>query len=372
MEDRPEKGSGPGAGVGRTPLGSDVVMHRSPAIERQSPFGSALANVLRRQVPGLSEIHWFRTDWQRGGALTGYASLCLQGQTEALGRPMAASNGSPAAGSVPAPDSPAAHTPQAFQVPVVVKFPVPPCERFWLVHLQEHDDVAPRVFAHGETLGGYDMAWVVMERLWHGPLGVAWSGQEFTLLVEAAVRFYRAAAEVPLTVEPAEKDWHAILRQSRQNVREHGLSHGQRWNQALKRVGKKLPRWLDIWTGRTVDTWCHGDLHFGNALTRVPPPHGPALLIDFARTTPGHWVEDAVYLEHLFWPYPQRLGHHRLSSMIARERKRLNLPVGEDWPRLAQIKRSLLAMSVPAILEHDGDPQHADAALQVLENDVGT
>ena len=58
------------------------------------------------------------------------------------------------------------------------------------------------LYAHGEALGGYDMAWVVMERLPHGPLGAAWNGQQFDLLIEAAGRFYQAAQQITAAGPP--------------------------------------------------------------------------------------------------------------------------------------------------------------------------
>ena len=42
----------------------------------------------------------------------------------------------------------------------------------------------------------------------------------------------------------------------------------------------------------------------------------------------------------------------------------------EDWPKLAQIYRGLLALCTPAILRFVGDPHHVQAALEVLEAEV--
>ncbi|MCE9591569.1 MAG: aminoglycoside phosphotransferase family protein [Planctomycetes bacterium] len=304
----------------------------------ESPFGAALEPVLRQVCEDrLSAINWFRTDWQRGGALTGYATW---------------------------------HDPAGPPVPVVAKLPVPPCERQWLTRLQRHEDITPRVYAEGEALGGYDMAWVVMERLPHGPLGHAWNGAEFDLIVQAIGRFYLAASHVPLEGEPVHKDYEKIFKAARENIRQRDVTNGQRWTQALKAAHRKLSDWLRVWNRRPIDGWCHGDLHPANAMTRAAPPHGPSLLLDFAQTHVGHWVEDAVYLEHVFWARRQRLGGRKLCSLIAHERKRLGLSVDPDWPRYAGIKRALLAMSVPANLTLDGDPLHVQAALEVLETEV--
>ena len=76
------------------------------AANPQEPFGANLEPALLEATDHrLSAIRWFRTDWQRGGALTGYAKY-----REEDGRDQA----------------------------VVVKLPVPPGERQWLVRLVEY------------------------------------------------------------------------------------------------------------------------------------------------------------------------------------------------------------------------------------------
>ena len=106
-------------------------------------------------------------------------------------------------------------------------------------------------------------------------------------------------------------------------------------------------------------------------MTRTEPPGGPALLFDFAHTRVGHWVEDGVYFEHLYWARRDKLDGRKLCKALAQERKRRGLPVDQDWSRYAEIKRALLAMSTPAVLDLDGDRAHVAAALEVLEREVG-
>ncbi len=287
----------------------------------------------------LSAVRWFRTDWQRGGALTGYATYCDESDQEQ---------------------------------PVVVKMPVGPGEQQWLRRISETSDVVPRVWAWGQALGGYDLAWVVMEQLHHGPLSAAWAGKEFELLVEAVVRFYAAAQAFPVDQPPKEKDWPQLLDKARQSVRRHNLSNGQRWSKALKKANRKLKAWQAAWDGRPTDQWCHGDLHLANAMTRVPCPGGPAVLLDFALTHPGHWVEDAIYLEHLYWAQRDKLHGYNITKQIARQRKQMGLAVSKDWPQLANAYRALLAMATPATLHSDGNPRHLQAALEMLENIIET
>jgi len=304
-------------------------------------FGTELEPVLRQACDGrLSAVQWFRTDWQRGGALTGHATYCPPD-----GQPREA----------------------------VVKLPIPPGERYWLDALQPRPDVVPTVFQHDEQLNGYDLAWVVMEALPHGPLGPTWQGAEFDLLTEAAGRFYEAT-ETLVSPEPdgAQRDraWAALLELAQKQVRSGAVPDGKAWKQALKQAGQKLDGWLERWRQRPIEQWRHGDLHLANAMTRQPPPLGPALMLDLAEVRPGHWVEDAVYFEHLYWAAPERLAGRKLVKQIAHERKRLGLPLDPDWSELAKLKRALLAMATPARLNQDGNPRQLAAALEVLQQYV--
>jgi Ser/Thr protein kinase RdoA (MazF antagonist) len=310
-----------------------------PEDAAMQPFGAMLAPVLLDLCEGkLSDIHWFRTDWQRGGALTGYATWT---------------------------DDQGSHD-------AVVKFPVPPTERRWLVQLSS-DDVTPRVFAHGSELGGYDLAWIVMERLRHGPLGKAWGEQAYDLIADAAANFYARARLIPMGDPPPPRDWAALLKRSRQSISKDTIDHSQRWRQALKAAGKRLPEWLSLWNARDTGTWCHGDLHPGNAMSRTPAPNaegpseGSAVLIDLACVRPGHWVEDAVYLEHLYWSAPQSLHGAKPVKLIAKRLHDYGLTPGHNWPDLANIYRALLAMSAPANRHADLGSGHTAAALKVLE-----
>ncbi len=311
-------------------------------------MGSELASAVQRACGGaLSKVSWFRTDWQRGGALTGYATFDT-------------GSGEPA--------------------DVVVKLPARPRERLWLerLQLQESDErppCVPRLFAHGDAVNGYDLVWLVMERLPHGPLGTAWGGREFDLTIEAIGRFYERCEAYENQHEHREPDWVKVLERARRKVHDRALAEEQRWKQALRGAGRSMDGWLKAWDARERSCWCHGDLHLGNAMSPHPHDHAEyttphAVLLDLAEMHSGHWVEDAVYFEHLYWAQRDRLGGRKLCSMLAKQRRQHGLAVCEDWPRLAEIKRALLAMAVPAMLEHDGDRSHVRAALEVLEHAV--
>jgi hypothetical protein len=309
-----------------------------PGASTTNPFGAGLESALIRACDDrLSDLHWFRTDWQRGGALTGYGRFADGEKT----------------------------------VDIVAKLPVVPRELYWLRRLQpdEHDagEITPRLLAGGDQLNGYDLAWVVMERLVHGPLGPMWRGAELDLLIDAAGRFYRAARNVPPDATIRQEDWPDILRRARRKLRDHDVADEQHWNKAIKALQRKLDDVLAAWNRRDATHWCHGDLHLANAMTRNHPPEGPAFLFDFAEVHLGHWVEDAVYLEHLFWGREDRLAGRKLVKAIADQRKAHGLKRSPDWPQLAHIRRALLAAACPAYLGHQGDPIHLAGALNVLD-----
>lgn len=91
------------------------------------------------------------------------------------------------------------------------------------------------------------------------------------------------------------------------------------------------------------------------------------MLLDLAEVHPGHWVEDAVYLERLYWMRPDALKGVKPVSLIARARKKHNLDTSDDYQRLADIRRVLMASCAPAFLQSEGHPRYLEAALGVLE-----
>jgi len=218
----------------------------------------------------------------------------------------------------------------------------------------------------------YDQGWLeqLTQRYAYHAARSRLAEQGFDLVAEAAGRFYGVASRYPVEGKSREQDWEAVTKLARERVKTHKISQGQRWKEVLKKASKKLSKWIELWRSRPREDWCHGDLHLGNAMTRSPAPDGPALLFDFALTRRGHWVEDAVYFEHLFWARPDRLEGRNLCKLVSQARKAQGLPVGSDWAQLAAVRRAFLAISVPADLEHHSDPAQLDAALAVLEQQM--
>ncbi|HMN41428.1 MAG TPA: phosphotransferase [Phycisphaerales bacterium] len=302
----------------------------------------------------LSRVEWFHSEWQAGGAATGLATFELPGGT---------------------------------RTDAVVKVPVGPSEHRWTAllgggesggpsshHAAPLCEYTPRVLACGTELGGYDLAWLVIERLDGTPRAASPSEHDVRGLLAAAAAFYAAAAKArPITEAepPPLKDWEKLISKGREIIRNHGIAEEQRWNQAIHAVQRALPGILSRWRARPINTWCHGDLHFGNALRRRGSrPDEPCVLIDFALVHPGHWIEDAVYLERLYWAKPELLHGIKPVSELARLQREAGTLGQEDYSMLANIRRVLMAASVPAFLLHEGHPRYVHAALEVLEKFV--
>lgn len=304
-------------------------------------LAASLAPVLCEAVDGtLEDISWFKADWQRGGAATATATY-----TPTAGQP----------------------------APVVIKLPVVGRELTWTRRLQPPDGtddpqlVIPRLFASGSELGGYDLTWLVIERFPFGPLGLKWNENHIPRIVEAAARFHKATAPHEINQPPRTEDWHALIGKARENARINELPEQQRWNTVLKSLNSRLDDLVEQWRARPIEHWVHGDLHIANAMSRHAMDDGPVALIDLAEVHPGHWVEDAVYLERLFWSRPERLGTHNPVKDMAKARKTLGLRVHEEDARLATIRRVLLAATAPDFLRSEGHPMYLHSCLEHLE-----
>lgn len=303
-------------------------------------LGDRFAVLLQEACQGrLGPISWFRTDWQRGGARTGRSSF---------------------------------NTDDGAEAPVVVKIPVGPAELSWNRRLQPNGvdayGITSTLYASGESLGDYDLAWIVMERFPEGPLFGLKRTDAIDLMADAAARFYWRAAEFPVTGEQRREAWNGHFDRARQQCQMNNIADRQRWNKALKTAQKNLDGWVEEWRGRSTGEWCHGDLHPANAMSRSNRPEDPAMLIDLAEVRPGHWLEDAVYLERLYWIRPERIAGSSPVKLIARKRAERGLRNDENYARLADIRRVLLAGSAPAFLRTEGNPLVLKANLDVLES----
>lgn len=300
----------------------------------------------------VGEVEWFTATWQRGGSALGKACWADEGG----------------------------------ELPVIIKLPVGGAELTWTRLLGEHGsdrDVVkgevphptPRVLKAGSELGGYDLGWIVIEQLEGRTVGSDLSSVSLAGLIRAAVEFQKRAQdseqrEGGIHGRTDDRDWAAQIVLSRQAVRDNAFHEEQRWNEAIKHVQRVLPDVLDEWNLRPTSGWCHGDLHPGNALHMPGDGVHPdrCVLIDLGLVHRGHWVEDAVYLERVFWGHEDKLEGVEPVKAMRSERKRRGLRVHAGDGRLANIKRVLTAACVPARLAGEGgDAAYLHAALERLE-----
>lgn len=311
-----------------------------------------LGPVLRETCGGrLGPISWFRATWQHGGAATGYSTWrCPSGE----------------------------------EIDCVVKLPVGHAEYQWTKRLgltsctdwNSPDALAiptPRVFAAGFELGSYDFAWIVMERFKGNPISHSPAGQTIWEVFETCAEFH-AAAITERSIEPdhtpAAPDWRQLIARGLKALDDNNLPHSDRWVSGLRAVDEKLDGLIALWSAREINTWCHHDLHPGNAMRRTGADGKPGRcsLIDLAMVGPGHWVEDALYLERLNWGREAEMlcGVDPVGTM-AKARSFIGLSLGDDYEELADLRRLLMAASTPAFLRTEGHPEYLRAALKQLE-----
>jgi hypothetical protein len=231
------------------------------------------------------------------------------------------------------------------------------------------------VLAAGTNLAGYDLGWLIVERLDGHTLTHGWNKEHLEHLLRAvALMQARAAAVAPVEGPAPNPDWEALVHRSRELAHDSSLPEAQHWNEAVKKVQKHLPRLAARWASRPVDSWCHGDVHPGNAMRRkdVPghpkgPDACPCVLVDLALVHPGNWVEDAVYLERQFWGRPDQLFGVHPVSLLAKYRRELGLATEGDYGAMANLRRLLMAACAPAYFAEDGHPRYLHAALEVLD-----
>ncbi len=291
----------------------------------------------------LHNVSWFRTDWQRGGAATATADVI---------------------------------DPDGITRRAVVKLPVVVRELIWTKRLSgqsgDTEPCTPAVYFCGEELGGYDLAWLVLEHLDYGPLALHWTDDCIQRIAEAAASFYVAANHFPVDQAPPAEDWRAEVKVAQKKLADHNIPDKGRWKKALKKFASRLDDFVSEWEARRVDEWIHGDLHPANAMCRADGPKVPVCLIDLAEIRPGHWIEDAIYLERLLWARPERLKSSTMKPVkaLATARRRRGLSVDDDYQRLAMIRRALLAGTSIGFLKSEGSPKHLATSLEWLERSL--
>lgn len=298
----------------------------------------------------LGDIEWFRSPWQKSGAATGLTSWRL---------------------------------PSGDVIEAIVKAPVSYRELFWTTRLGEVDPMwwesdesqrmpVPRVLSSGTELGGYDVAWLVQERIQGETVSKSMDADRLDQLFLATARFHAMARGVKPAerTEPiGEPDWRSLLERARTKCIDNAIARLDSWLRVIDAVDRVLPALLDRWHSRAMDTWCHGDLHPGNVMIRDGcmernSDRRCAVLIDFALIHPGHWVEDALYLERMYWGREEMLGGVRPLRCLAEHRVLHGLHADGSDARLADVRRVLMGVTSPAFLRHENDPVYLTAALR--------
>ncbi|MAY73731.1 MAG: hypothetical protein CMJ31_03225 [Phycisphaerae bacterium] len=323
------------------------------AVQTLASLGASLGPILHEACGDrLGDIEWFNSPWQRSGSSTGRTWWRL---------------------------------PSGEVIPAIVKAPVGYREWFWTTRLGEADPMmwdhdgdhalpVPRVLSSGLELGGYDLAWLVVERIPDHPLSKGMTRPSLDQLFRAAARFHRLAADIqdPTKADPPpERRWTKLFERSRESLVDNKVENASGWTRALDAVDARLPMLVERWAARPMNTWCHGDLHPGNVMVRPETTDGleaSGVLIDLGLVHPGHWIEDALYLERLHWGREEMLCGLRPLLSLAQRRSELGFPaMSDEDARLAGIRRVLMAATSPAFLAEEGDPRYLAAALRHIE-----
>ncbi|MEM7623371.1 MAG: phosphotransferase [Planctomycetota bacterium] len=296
----------------------------------------------------LGSIEWFRSPWQRSGAATGRTWWRL---------------------------------PSGEVIRAIAKVPVGYREWYWTTELGATDPMRwddgtaieariPRVLSSGIELASYDVAWMVVEAIDGVPLNDAMTAANLGVFFEAVTAFHRGCLELKppaLKDKPSPPMWATLLEKSRKACDDNPIAMRSRWLNAIEAVQDRLPALLDRWNARPITTWCHGDLHPGNAIIRDREPTPSCALIDLGLIHAGHWVEDALYIERLHWGFEEKLCGIIPEAELSARRVRAGLRVDPDDHLLANIRRVLMAATSPGFMGQEGEAAYLDRALEHIE-----
>jgi hypothetical protein len=303
----------------------------------EQTFARSLESDLRAACSdALGNISWVRMDWQHGGALTGVSEFT----------------------------DPAGTVHQVF-----VKFPVPGRELRWTRHLQNCGEagVVPVLHASGSSLGNHDIAWLVLERLPGLPLGAQWEEGNLRKTADAAAQLQACASGVSIDRPKRRDDWELLLERTQKSLAVNQLPDHRAWVAEVKSAARMWDSIIELWRSREPIQWIHGDLHLANAMQRTD---GSICLVDLAEVRPGHWLEDALYLERLSWAHPDRVRTENPVEAMMACRKRMGLKNGPMVQELAAARRILLSATTPAFLAHEGSRPHLEGCLNELSTSL--
>lgn len=213
------------------------------------------------------------------------------------------------------------------RIPVVLKLNANEHELEWMPAIASRaTDLVPHVYAAAATLGGEDVAWLLLADTPH-QFDCA-NLEDCRKLMAAAARFQQVAANIDGTTYGIDRSFFNLYLPMAIEAECPGPA-----GEVLAQMPADLT-WLDQ-IGPRIH--CHGDVHFANAVSTEPG--GRLLLIDPIPRT-AHWAWDAAYAE-LSSGVP---GTPPLVPLLAAARQTLGLPAAAD-STLARIETILLGWS---------------------------
>ena len=201
---------------------------------------------------------------------------------------------------------------------VIIKVGSSARENFWCNALYRlAPDLVPRVYAAGSRLGRIGVHWLALEAIPFGPLGNAWNGREFELLLDAGIRFYQQAEKIrgPTLKETTPLE---VSRWLQGSIEQNPPG-------AIDKLLQKVDRHWRFLLEKCGSDICFDDFHLCNGLVRDPPPDGERVVLIDIRPKRQPWVLDPAYLQVLNSGDSSRPGHRDLIHRMAIKRSEAGL-----------------------------------------------
>ncbi len=219
----------------------------------------------------------------------------------------------------------------------------------WMPRIAEADpDLQPMLFMFGDHLGDDRIGWTVTEFIEHGNMNYFWLGEEFTMLLDGAVRFQIAAKGIERR-HIATMSTEIIAGWIEGGLRNDPPPPGPA-DQILTRLERDFA-WVSSICPSEV---CHGDIQMCNGLSRLPPPQTGGMVLVDCQPIVQPWAFDAGYLQYINSWDTRRKGYRGLIPKMARIRTEYALPAcaGGELARLEKI-----VLGWYTLKQWRGDPQ---------------